>query len=66
MYEKGVDTFIKAVSVYQENNPKNNTKFVILGSGELKNELHNLAEKLNVEDKIIWEKDIGGFDLINN
>ena len=48
-----VDVFIHAIPLVVEKIP--NVKFIILyGKGQMKHQLEELAQKLNVEDNILW------------
>lgn len=59
--KKGVKYLIEAMPKIIEKNPK--TKLMIIGSGELENELKDLSEKLNVEKNIIFTGPIPNNEL---
>jgi glycosyltransferase involved in cell wall biosynthesis len=51
--QKAYDVLLKA---FKEISPKlDNWHIIILGKGELKKELHKMAEDLNISDKIEWK-----------
>lgn len=57
--QKGIDDFIKACGLLRENHPK--TKWVVVGSGPLLDDLKSLADELNLNDFIIfagWRSDV--------
>jgi glycosyltransferase involved in cell wall biosynthesis len=53
--------FLKAASIFISQNKHLAVKFLIVGDGELRNELQQYAIDLGIEDKVLfvgWEKDI--------
>ena len=50
--QKGFKYFIESMPLVLKEHPK--TKFVIIGSGELKNSLKEEAKKLGVDSSIVW------------
>ncbi|MET0069925.1 MAG: glycosyltransferase family 4 protein [Candidatus Thiodiazotropha sp.] len=57
--QKGIDDFIKACGLLRENHPK--TKWVVVGSGPLLDDLKSLADELDLNDFIIfagWRSDV--------
>jgi glycosyltransferase involved in cell wall biosynthesis len=54
-------TFLKAASIFISQNKHLAVKFLIVGDGELRNELQQYAIDLGIDDKVLfvgWEKDI--------
>ena len=67
-YQKGHEFLFEAISKIK--NKTKNIKVLVIGEGELKNELKNLCKKMNIENKIIFgdfsenvEKVYNCFDL---
>lgn len=50
--QKGMDVFLKALEISMKKNDK--IIGVIIGDGELKNELQNLSKELNIDSRIIF------------
>lgn len=58
--DKNVSTLIKALPFVE-----NNIKLLIVGSGKIKEQLHNLANKRGVNKKIIWIDRISDEEMVN-
>jgi glycosyltransferase involved in cell wall biosynthesis len=53
--------FLKSAKLFLKINPHCNVKFIIIGDGELKNQLKEFANALKMQDKVLfhgWEKNI--------
>jgi len=49
---KGPDYFLDIAAIIHQKNPK--TRFLIVGDGELKTQLHHQARRLQIEKALIW------------
>ena len=49
---KGIDLFLEAARIIIEKIPR--VKFIIVGDGPLGDDLHRLAQKLDIADSVIW------------
>jgi len=62
VYKKGFDILIKAMSEIIKKNPK--VKTIIVGDGDLKNDLVNLVKKLKVQQNVIFTGTVPYKELI--